>query len=671
MARNCLIRQVPSKRVPRQRGGWRPSVNCTASVVFVSQGSGEAGVIGRVLGGRYRLVTHIGAGRFTHVFLAYDLSESRRVAVKLLAEKVLPDGWNRDGVLARRFLEAAEQAAAVAHPHLAAIHDWGDSEIGLYTVSQYLEGGSLQQVFDAGHLLSPSQTLMVGLEVARGLEHIHRHGLVHQDVRPSNILFDGRGRARLADLGTSWVLTSSEARGALTARSVFSAIDAVRYASPEQAQGLSADHKSDVYSLVLVLTEALSGRVPFESDDPEYTQMAKMSRQLDLAGQFGRLGRVLEMEGRPERDERLSAHDLGVALLDAAETLPRPDPLPLTKAGPDILDSAETAAEGGPERRPQETSAPPQKGRLAFRQVLVSVMALVLLGAAGFGVYALWDSQFGTETHPVPDLAGAEQADLLSIESEFGWILNRLEQRQNGTVAGQVLRQAPQPGTRLEKGETVTVWVSLGPELVAIPSSLVGLAAEDAEVSLGAVGLSVGEVGQRYDETMIAGVVVEVDEIFSEVESGASVDLVVSLGPSPRVVPDIDAGVSLAVARERLEELRLGVLEWRVPDNQIEADHVVRVEPPPGAEVAADTVITVVISAGPEQLRVPFMATLGVSHAAGVLEEAGLCLGEVEGPVDSEILASNPPADTVVDFGTCVDLFTRPEGEVGEGTEDG
>lgn len=637
----------------------------------MTQGSGEAGAIGRVLGGRYRLVSHIGAGRFTHVFLAHDLSQSRRVAVKLLAEEVLPDGWSRDGVLASRFLEAAEEAAAVAHPHLAAIHDWGDSDVGLYVVGEYLEGGSLQGILNAGHLLSPSQTLMVGLEVARGLEHIHRCGLVHQDVRPSNILFDSRGRSRLADLGTSWVLISSEARGALTARSVFSAIDAVRYASPEQAQGLSADHKSDVYSLVLVLTEALSGRVPYESDDPEYTQMAKMSRQLDLAGQFGRLGRVLESAGRPERDERPSAHDLGVALLAAAETLPRPDPLPLSKAGSEIPDTAETAAAGAPHRRPQEISAPLQKGGSALRRLMAAVVALVLLGAAGFGAYALWDSQFGTETHPVPDLAGAEEADLLRIESEFGWALNRLEQRRDGTVAGQVLGQAPQPGTGLERGETVTVWVSLGPELVVIPSNLVGLAVEDAEVSLGAVGLSVGEIGQRYDETMIAGVVIEVDEIFSEVESGASVDLAVSLGPSPRVVPDIDAGISLAVARERLEELRLGVLEWRVPDNLIEADHVVRVEPPPGTEVAADTVITVVISAGPEQIRVPVVATLGVSDAAGVLEEAGLCLGEVKGPVDSEILTSNPPADTVVDFGTCVDLFTRPEEEAGEGAEGG
>ena len=621
-------------------------------------------MIGRVLGGRYRLVTHIGAGRFTNVYLAYDLSQSRRVAVKLLSEDVLPDGWTRDGIFPDRFLEAAEEAAAVSHPHLVAVHNWGDSDFGLYVVSDYMEGGSLQGMLNSGYLLSPSQALMVGLEVARGLEHIHGQGLIHRDIRPSNILFDSRGRTRLADLGTSWVLTSSEAGGALMARSVFSEIDAVRYASPEQAQGLTPDHKSDVYSLVLVLTEALSGRVPFESDDPEYTQMAKMSRPLDLVGQFARLGRVLEQAGQPERDDRPSAHDLALGLLAAAEALPRPAPLPLSKAGPEVPvpDGEEDAAASD---KRIEAGAPAGTGRGMFQRLIWTLMAIVMLGAAGFGAFALWESQFGTETQPVPDLTEADEADLLRIVSEFGWVLDRLDRRQDGTVAGQVIGQAPQPGTGLEQGETVTVWVSLGPEFVAIPGNLAGIAVEDAEVLLGEVGLSVGEVADRHDEAVLEGVVIEVDELFPEVEPQSSVDLVVSLGPVPRVVPDIATGTSLAVARERLERLRLGILDWRVPDNLVEAGHVVRVDPPPGTVVAAESVVTVVISDGPEKVRVPFLATLGVGEASAALEEVGLCLGGVEGPLDSEILTSDPPADAIVDFGTCVGLITRPVEEPG------
>ena len=660
---------VPAGRVVRHPGWRRITRNCLYPQ-GVSQGSGEAGVIGRVLGGRYRLVNHIGAGRFTNAYLAYDLSQSRRVAVKLLSEDIVSAGGSRDGTFANIFAEAAEQASLITHPHLVAVRDWGDSDFGLYVVTDYLEGGSLLGMLDSGHLLSPSQALMVGLEVTRGLEHIHRQGHIHRDIRPSNILFDGRGRARLADLGTSWVLTSSESGGALMSRSVFSAIDAVRYASPEQAQGLTPDHKSDVYSLVLVLTEALSGRVPFESEDPEYTQMAKMSRKLDFAGQYARLGRVLEQAGQPERDDRPSAEDLAIGLLSAAESLPRPTPLPLARAEPEITLPDKGTDAGIPEGR-KEAGPPAGVNRGVLRRLVLALMAIVLLGAAGFGAFALWENQVGNEVQQVPDLTEADEADLNRIVSEFGWELDRLDRRQDGTVAGQVISQDPQPGIGLEQGEMVTVWVSLGPELVAIPRNLVGIAVEDAEVLLGEAGLSVGEVTGRHDEAVVEGVVIEVDELFPEVDPGGSVGLVVSLGPVPRVVPEIAAGASLVVARERLEELRLGVLEWREADNLVEADHVVRVDPPPGTEVAADSVITVVISDGPEQVRVPFLATLGVGEASIALEEVGLCLGIIEGPTGSEILTSNPPADAVVDHGTCVGLITRPEGETDLEPEDG
>ena len=628
----------------------------------MSQDSGETEVIGRVLGGRFRLVTRMGPGRFTDVYMAYDLAASRRVAVKLLSEDLLPDGW---AGLASRFLEAAGEAAAVSHPHVVGVQSWGDSDLGLYVVSDYMEGGSLLGMLDAGHLLSPSQVLMVGLDIARGLEHIHRQGIIHGDIRPSNVLFSRRGRARLADLGTSWALSSSEREGNLMARSVFSAIDAVRYASPEQAQGLTPDHKSDVYSLVLVLTEALTGRVPFDSDDPEYTQMAKMSRQLEFAGQFDRLGRALEQAGRPERDDRPTARDLGLGLLATAETLPRPAPLPLSRPGPEIPDTGESAAATAPDRPPEE-AAPKATSRPAVRRLLATVVALALLGAAGFGAFQLWDNWFGAETQPVPDLIGASDFELSRIENEFGWVLDRREQRQDGTVAGQILRQEPQPGTGLERGKTVTVWISLGPELVSIPGNLTGLSIADAEEALAAVGLSAGEISERFDEVAIEGVVIEVDEMLLQLEQGSRVDLVVSLGPPPRLVPEIDAGMSLVAALEQLEDTGLEALEWRVADNQVEAGHVLRVEPLPGTEVAANSVVTLVVSDGPEQVRIPFLATLGAEEAAAILEATGLCRGEIVGPPDAEVLASNPPAEAVVDFGTCVSLITRPE----EGSEE-
>ncbi|WP_420637669.1 protein kinase domain-containing protein [Candidatus Poriferisocius sp.] len=643
----------------------------------MAQSSGDTGVIGQVLGGRYRLLAFLGSGRFTNVYVAHDLSTTDQVVVKLPNEDVLPDGWSSEGIYARRFREAAEQAAAVRHRHLVTVHGWGASELGLYVVSEYLDGGSLQQMLDAGNLLSPSQALMVGLELARGLVAVDQHGLVHRDIRPSNIVFDGQGQAHLADLGTSWVMTSSETEEALVARSVFSANDAVRYASPEQAHGLMADHTSDVYSLVLVLTEALSGRVPFDSDDPDYTQMAKMSRPLDLAGQFGRLGRVLEHAARPDRHSRPHAGQLAKELLDSAQSLPPPEPLPLTKRDwqvPEPVGVATPPVEPPAQARParsRDRRSTSRSTRTSTKRLRWALVAFVLVGAAGFGAYALWQNPFGGESPTVPDLAGADDAALARIQSEFGWEINRLERRQDGTMAGTVLDQDPPPGTELDRGETLTVWVSLGNELVVIPGNLVGLATEDAEALLGQVGLVVGEITRRHDEVIVAGAVVQVDELFSQVEPGAAVDLLVSLGPSPRTVPEVVTGTPLVVAQERLEELRLQGLEWRVPDNQVAADHVVRLEPPPGTEVPADAVITVVVSDGPERVRVPLLATLQPPEAIDLLEEIGLCGGEIDGPPDAEILTSNPPAEAVVDFGTCVDLVTRPDEEPGDDTDNG
>jgi len=642
----------------------------TGSTLNVVTQDDLAGVIGRVLGGRYRLATLMGAGRFTEVFLAYDLLQSQRVVVKLLSGEAIPGERVRDEALAARYLQAAEEAFSANHPYLVGVRGWGDSDFGPYVVSEFMAGGSLQQMLASGYLLTPSQALMAGLEVARGLEHLHSSGHVHRDIRPSNICFDLRGRARLADFGTSWMLTYSEAAGALAARSVFTSIDAARYASPEQAQGLEADHKSDVYSLVLVLTEALSGRVPFQSDDAEYTHMAKMSRNLDLAGQFDRLGRVLETAGRPDREERPSALDLGRGLMAAAQTLPRPTPLPLAETGSGIPDTGDIPGAGLPAAGPAAVDGS-GASRRGPRRLLPALTVILAVGALGFGAYLLWDNWFGPETRPVPDLADAGDADLLRIENEFGWVLDRREQRQDGTVAGQVLRQAPRPGTGLERGETVTVWVSLGPELVMIPRNLPGLALEDAEQVLNESGLAVGDVFTRYDEDVIEGAVIEVDELFAEVDPASSVNVVVSLGPSPRVVPEIAAGASFAAVREKLEEARLEVLEWPEPSSEIAADHVARVEPPPGTEVPADSIITVVVSTGPVEVLVPELAALGVQEARLLLEEADLCLDQVEGPLDTEVLASNPPGGTITESGQCVSLITRPDEDAGAGAEDG
>ncbi|MDP9441449.1 MAG: protein kinase, partial [Actinomycetota bacterium] len=183
--------------------------------------------IGRVLGGRYRLVAPIGTGASAHVYVADDVTLGRRVAVKILHPALA-----RDDSFLRRFRAEAQAVAALRHPHIMNVYDWGQDEDGPFLVLEHLEGGSLRDILDAGHRLSPSQALQVGLEAARGLEYAHRRGLVHRDIKPANLLFDEEGRLSIADFGLARALAEAawtEPAGAV--------LGTARYASPEQAKG--------------------------------------------------------------------------------------------------------------------------------------------------------------------------------------------------------------------------------------------------------------------------------------------------------------------------------------------------------------------------------------------------------------------------------------------------
>lgn len=288
---------------------------------------------GRVLGGRYRLVAPVGVGTSSRVFLAVDTQLRRRVAVKLLHEALAED----EGFL-KRFRAEARAAGALNHPNIVAVYDWGedrsDGVVVPYLVTEYLGGGTLRNVLDRGEPLSPSQTLLVGLETARALSHAHLRGLVHRDVKPGNLLFDEEGRLRLADFGLARALAEAswtEPSGAM--------VGTARYASPEQALGRRLDGRSDVYSLALVLVECVTGQVPFTGDTTASTLALRTQGDLELSASLGGLRSVLERAGRLDPDERPEAAEFEIGLMAAAEELARPEPLPIV---PTLGDGEET-----------------------------------------------------------------------------------------------------------------------------------------------------------------------------------------------------------------------------------------------------------------------------------------------------------------------------------------
>ena len=284
--------------------------------------------IGRVLGKRYRLLSALGTGASAHVYLAEDVSLQRHVAVK-----VLQPGLATDEAFLKRFRAEARSVASLNHPHVLRVFDWGDDDEGPYLVLEYLGGGSLRDLLDRDIRLSLSQAAQLGTEVAQGLAYAHLRGLVHRDIKPANLLFDEEGRVRVADFGVARALAEAawtEPAGAM--------VGTARYISPEAAEGKPVDGRADVYSLALVLYEAVTGVVPFVTDTTMGTLAARIGQPLPHNDLLGPLDDVLARAAAPDVAARLDAAGLAARLGALASALPTPSPLPLIT--PKLEDSA-------------------------------------------------------------------------------------------------------------------------------------------------------------------------------------------------------------------------------------------------------------------------------------------------------------------------------------------
>ncbi|MCU1490024.1 MAG: protein kinase family protein with domain [Acidimicrobiaceae bacterium] len=298
--------------------------------------------LGRDLAGRYRLEAGLGTGASAHVYAAFDGRLRRRVAVKLLHP-----GLSGDAAFLRRFSAEAQAVAALNHPNVLQVFDWGEEEDGPFLVLEYLGGGSLRDLLDQGHRLTPAQAAAVGAGVARGLAYAHRRGLVHRDVKPANVLFDAEGGVRIADFGLARALAEAawtEPQGAV--------LGTARYASPEQAEGRSLDGRSDVYSLALVLYEAVTGRVPFSADTTVATLMARIGATLPPAPELGPLAPILAQAAISEPVVRLDADELAEDLEVLGRALPAPGALPLAPRPLELsLDDTPNGSGEAPSRR--------------------------------------------------------------------------------------------------------------------------------------------------------------------------------------------------------------------------------------------------------------------------------------------------------------------------------
>ena len=332
------------------------------------------GLVGRVLADRYRSAEVVSAGANTIIANAFDIEANQPVTFKIVRPELAGSEEFRSD-----FRKQAELATALSHPNIAQVLDWGDVDIdgesALFWVVEYLSGGSLRDLFDRGRLLEPSQALVVGLEACRALDAAHQRGIAHTEVTPAKLVFGEDRRIRIVDFGMAELIGRSAWDEPATV-----ATHVARYASPEQALRVDVGPKTDVYSLALSLLEAVTGSVPFSADSTVATLVARVGKLMPVSADLGSLAAVLERAGRPEADDRFSAAEFGRGLVAAAETLPRPEPIPIVAAN--LFDTSTM-------RRPTDPTGGIERPALPEPDVAVAVAGLALAVAAAAEAAAL------------------------------------------------------------------------------------------------------------------------------------------------------------------------------------------------------------------------------------------------------------------------------------------
>jgi beta-lactam-binding protein with PASTA domain/tRNA A-37 threonylcarbamoyl transferase component Bud32 len=599
-----------------------------------------------VVGGRYRLLEEVGRGGMATVHRAHDEVLDRSVAVKLLHAHLA-----RDPQFLDRFRREARAAAALAHPNVVAVHDWGETDQGPYLVLQLVEGVTLRDVLRQRRRLDPAEALGVLGAVAQGLAAAHRAGLVHRDVKPENVLLDTSGAVLLTDFGL--------ARAAASATTTFGAdvlVGSPHYLSPEAVQGLPLDPRADVYALGIVLYECLVGRPPHEGESPFATAVAHTVQAVpppsDARAEVPpELDEVVLRATVLDRDRRYpDAAAFGRALSNAVGQGPRRVPLPdapppspsrpgatvVVDAGAlrdAVADEHDDGGRGAPPPPPRGSAtevvpledtdtddlAPQRRGGRGW---LVLVVLLGLVGGSALGGYLLWDRVLAPIT-PIPDVLSDAEEDARSALEAAGFTVRVDADRPHdrSVPVGAVLDQRPVGQAR--SGSEVTLVLSSGPRPVTVPD-VHGDPADAAVETLRAADLG-PRLDPRYDEEVEEGLVIATEPgADATVDEGSPVTVVVSLGPAPIVVPDV-RGLPEEEALATLVELGLQPeVTDRRDDASVAEGRVLGQRPGVEATLRRGDRVTLSVSNGPPPVTVPSVRSMRVDDAVRELEALGL-----------------------------------------------
>ena len=596
-------------------------------------------LIGRLVDGRYRVRARIARGGMATVYVATDLRLERRIALKVMHAHL-----SDDSAFQSRFIQEARSAARLADPHVVNVFDQGQDGELAYLVMEYLPGITLRELLREQKRLTITQTITIMDAILAGLAAAHRAGIVHRDVKPENVLLAEDGRIKIGDFGLARATTANTATGQQL-------LGTIAYLAPELVTRGTADARSDIYALGIMLYEMLVGEQPYKGEQPMQIAFQHATESVPrpsirnpaIPEQLDELVLWATEKSPDERPddaqqmlERLRAIEREIDVAPAAATaahtrvlaesgeLTKVLPMPSTMPSPEVTDPGTAVA------LDNATLLRRRAARRRARGALLLTIVLLLATVAG-GV-GWWFGSGPGSLVAVPGVEGLTYEEAAAALTEDGFQPSQQERFAIDIPAGTVIETDPREGARLDQGAAVTVIVSAGPAPHTV-ESLNGKTEDEAREYLSAISVNVGEEPLLLFSDAAEGVVINA---FVTPRSGAesyacaegcdlfeddTVDLYVSAGEFPDV-----SGLSVGQATDTLAAKGLGVTDepQYVFSTEVEKDRVIGVadRAEEGNWRPGDSV-QLIVSKGPELFPVPDVTGLTRDEAAKKIRDAG------------------------------------------------
>ncbi len=500
-------------------------------------------MIGKVLDNRYELVEFIGKGGMALVYRAIDKRTGHNVAVKILRPE-----YNQDAEFCSRFEREAMAASKMSHHNIVNLLDVGQDDNMRYLVMEYVRGRTLKEVIKQKGALKPAVAAQIGIRILSALQHAHKNGIIHRDIKPQNILVHSDGLIKVGDFGIARVVGSN------TISTDDIVMGSVHYFSPEQAKGEPVTEASALYSVGVVLYEMLTGKPPFDGETPVAIAMQHIGSKAQPIREIApsvppALERVVEkaMEKRPERRYQSAlemAQDLQRALQEPEGGWMGPSPQP--SPSPD-------QASGNTDRQ-----KPVRSGSWIWTRIGVGVMAVMVLGVLALGAAQIYDQVVNATAAPY--CLDETEADALRLLTRAGLACEVTRISDAKKAAGYVIMQSPEFGTPMRKNETVFLTISTGPEEQAIPS-IIGYSVEEARDELERLGFTLLALPERMLSTSVWDTVLFQNPEEGEMMPSGSV-VQVTLSGGSVTLPDF-VGMTRQEAFFLIQQLQLNLSEIR------------------------------------------------------------------------------------------------------------